>query len=224
MSPLEITLIIIGIIVIAISCILVDNAKSDPSHLLGKPISSVEESLTEADKKKILDKMNDMLSQASEEAIIKTDDTLSKISNEKIMAVHEFSDQIIEKINRNHEEVVFLYNMLNDKEKELKTVIREIDTIKRKTQEKNSDNDRLHTVPKSKNQVRVKAASSVKQTMDHTEVLAQDATTLSESNLNKNAQILDLYSEGHSVIEISRLLGIGQGEVKLVIDLFNGKK
>jgi DNA-binding NarL/FixJ family response regulator len=43
-------------------------------------------------------------------------------------------------------------------------------------------------------------------------------------NSNNNSQILALYSQGKSIMEISKLLSLGQGEVKLVIDLFKGKK
>ena len=62
----------------------------------------------------------ELFNSVSEDTIVKTDDYLSKLSNEKIMAVSEYSDQILEKIARNHEEVVFLYNILNHKEKSLR--------------------------------------------------------------------------------------------------------
>jgi hypothetical protein len=70
--------------------------------------------------------MNELLSEISEETVVRTDDALSKLSNEKIMAVNDFSEQILEKIKKNHEEVVFLYSMLNDKERELKAAVKEI--------------------------------------------------------------------------------------------------
>ena len=38
------------------------------------------------------------------------------------MEFDEFSAQLMEKINHNHEEVVFMYNMLNEKEKEIKEI------------------------------------------------------------------------------------------------------
>lgn len=227
MSPLEIALIIIGIIVIAISCILVDHSKNESNQLLGKPISSIEEHFTEEDKKKLMDKMNEMLSEVTEETLVRADDTLSKISNEKIMAVHEFSDQIIEKIKRNHEEVVFLYNMLNDKEKELKAAVREIDSSKKKIQdiiETKAENDRLQSAQKAKSPVPAKATSPVKQKTSEPAELSHDAPTVSGGSQNSNSQILALYSQGRTVVEISKLLGLGQGEVKLVIDLFKGKK
>ena len=46
------------------------------------------------------------------------------------MAVSEFSDQILEKIEQNHKEVVFLYDMLNEKENEMKEFVQEIDKSK----------------------------------------------------------------------------------------------
>jgi FtsZ-interacting cell division protein ZipA len=233
MSILEIILIIVGIIVIIVSCILVDKSTVGQKQLIGKSISSLEESLTEEDKKQLMDKMKELLAEVKEEAIVETDDTLSKISNEKIMAVNEFSDQILEKIKRNHEEVVFLYNMLNDKEKELKAAVKEIDTSKKKVQdilEAKTDNDKVpatrnvksQSVAKPSNQD--KAIADNKQERPSTADAAQESSMVNGLNANNNSQILSLYSQGRSVIEISKLLGLGQGEVKLVIDLFKGKK
>ena len=233
MSILEIILIIVGIIVIIISCILVDKSTAGQKEMIGKSISSLEESLTEEDKKQLMDKMKELLAEVKEEAIVETDDTLSKISNEKIMAVNEFSDQILEKINRNHEEVVFLYNMLNDKEKELKAAVKEIDTSKKKVQDilgAKTDNDKAPAARTMKSQPAPKALSQDKASADEniersgTVDTVQEPSMVNGLNANNNTQILSLYSQGKSVIEISKLLGLGQGEVKLVIDLFKGKK
>ena len=38
--------------------------------------------------------------------------------------------------------------------------------------------------------------------------------------INRNDEIIALYKSGKSVMEISKLLGMGQGEVKLIIDLY----
>ncbi len=233
MSILEIILIIVGIIVIIISCILVDKSTAVHKEMIGKSISSLEESLTEEDKKQLMDKMKELLAEVKEEAIVETDDTLSKISNEKIMAVHEFSDQILEKINRNHEEVVFLYNMLNDKEKELKATVKEIDNSKKKVQDilrAKTDNDKAPAAKTIKSQPAPKTLSQDKASADDkieqsgTLDTVQEPSMVNGLNANNNTQILSLHSQGKSVIEISKLLGLGQGEVKLVIDLFKGKK
>lgn len=233
MSILEIILIIIGIIVIIISCILVDKSTENQKQMIGKSISSLEETLSEEDKKQLMDKLKEMLAEVKEEAIVETDDTLSKISNEKIMAVNEFSDQILEKLKRNHEEVIFLYNMLNDKEKELKTTVKEIDSSRKRIQdilEAKTDNDKATAAKAGKAQPTPKALSpdrtSAVTNSDRVGTVdtVQDSSAVNGLNANNNAQILSLYSQGRSVIEISKLLGLGQGEVKLVIDLFKGKK
>lgn len=222
MNPLEVALIIIGIIIIAISCKLVDRAGKANSQPTTRPFS-LEHSITEEDKKQLKDKMNELLSEVSEEAIIRTDDTLSKLSNEKIMAVNDFSEQVLEKVKRNHEEVVFLYNMLNDKEKELKAAVREIDSSKKKVQD-------IQAAKNMKTQAPAKAVTQAAQlekpikSENRSAESTQELPTLNSMSSNYNTQILTLYSQGRTVMEISKLLGLGQGEVKLVIDLFKGKK
>jgi FtsZ-interacting cell division protein ZipA len=233
MNPLEIILIIIGIIIIIISCILVDRSdnQKEPAH--GKELLTAE-AITQEDRKVLLEKMKELLSEISEETVVSTDDTLSKLSNEKIIAVNDFSDQILEKIKRNHEEVVFLYNMLNDKEKELKAAVKEIDSSKKKVQDimetkantqvpQTAKNVKPQTAPKPASQDTLKDKIPQKAAAMQTEG-THDVPVINGLSSNNNTQILALYSQGKSVIEISRLLGLGQGEVKLVIDLFKGKK
>lgn len=84
---------------------------------------------TEKDEKQVSDRIEAILSEKSEEAVIHADDQLSQISNEKIMAVSEFSDQILEKLKENHSEVVFLYNMLGEKEDEIKKLVSQPVTV-----------------------------------------------------------------------------------------------
>jgi hypothetical protein len=232
MNPIEIVLIVIGSIIIIISCILVDRSKNSTDKQNGAAVN--QSPISEQELSKVKDRINSILTEISEETVVRTDDSLSKLSNETIMAVNEFSEQILEKLKRNHEEVVFLYNMLNDKEKELKAAIAEVDSSRKKVEEikdSNRETIKVQTVKKSPaaNNPIQSAAPSVQQTKrtkpetksteGNTELL-----TLNSVNSNSNTQILSLYSQGKSIMEISKLLGLGQGEVKLVIDLFKGKK
>ena len=41
--------------------------------------------------------------------------------------------------------------------------------------------------------------------------------------INSNSEIIALYKKGISILEISKMLLIGQGEVKLVVDLYNAR-
>lgn len=232
MSPLEITLIVIGIIIIIVSCVIVDRNSKTAAQPVNQAFS-VDDMLTEEEKKKLTDRMKELLADISEETVIRTDDTLSRLSNEKIIAVNEFSEQILEKINRNHEEVVFLYNMLNDKENELKSVVKEIDSSKKKVQdimEAKASAEKVQKMKAAKPQMpdnntsgAVQLGRQVRPTVSQDNQV-QDISEIDRLSSNNNTRILELYSHGKSIIEISKLLGLGQGEVKLVIDLFKGKK
>jgi len=222
MDLLEIILLIIGIAIIIISCLIVGKQKEN-----GKPSLQTDLSLegiySEEDIKKIKEQITELLTNASEEIVNSADDQLSRISNEKIMAVSEYSDQVLEKINRNHEEVVFLYNMLNDKEKDLKATVKEIDQVLKKSKEiiHSEEEAPIITNPKSSSQFEQKPSIS---SVDPATSSSVDPDTSERALTNNNEQILALYSEGKSIVEISKLLDLGQGEVKLVIDLFCDKK
>lgn len=237
MNPLEIALIVIGIVIIIISCRLVENKGKEQNLPAGMRVP-LERNLSEEEKKNLREKIEELFAELREDALIQTDEALSKLSNEKIMAVHEFSDQILEKVKRNHEEVVFLYNMLNDKEKDLKAVVREMDSSTKKVKdilEAKVDTEVIHSVKNVKTQIPKKQAlnqtANQKVPMEKVNVTSTNSldynpepSMLDSFSTNFNSQILALHSQGKSVIEISKLLGMGQGEVKLVIDLFKGKK
>ena len=223
MGLLEIILIVLGIIIILISCMLVGNSQDTGRQALRKEDLSLDKIFSEEEMKYLKDQIKDLLLKSNEEMLNHTEDSLSKLSNEKIMAVSEFSDQILEKISRNHEEVVFLYNMLNDKEKDIKDTVKEIDRVQRKVKEiKNSAvKNEVQAPPKPKPPVKpnppVKPAAIPSNASIETD-------TADNKTANNKKKILSLYSEGRSIVEISKLLDLGQGEVKLVIDLFYGKK
>jgi hypothetical protein len=217
MGLLEIILIILGIIIILISCMLVDNSQDTGRQTLLKEDLSLDKIFSEEERKHLKDQIEELLIRSNEEMLNRTEEGLSRLSNEKIMAVSEFSDQILEKISRNHEEVVFLYNMLNDKEKDIKNTVREIDRVQRKVKEIKSLAEKNEAEAPSKPKPPVKPAATPSNASIETD-MAENKTA------NNNKRILSLYSEGRSVVEISKLLDLGQGEVKLVIDLFYGKK
>ena len=54
------------------------------------------------------------------------------------------------------------------------------------------------------------------------ELLTNDTTDTETEERNNNEAILALHKAGKSNMAIARELGLGVGEVKLVIDLFKG--
>ncbi len=70
--------------------------------------------------------VRDVAEETIEGALEKTERSLERLSNEKIMAVSEYSDTVLKEIHKNHEEVMFLYDMLNDKNTSLKNTVAQI--------------------------------------------------------------------------------------------------
>ena len=50
-----------------------------------------------------------------------------------------------------------------------------------------------------------------------------DRNKRNDNSSNSNSEIIALYKKGISILEISKMLSIGQGEVKLVVDLYNAR-
>ena len=71
--------------------------------------------------------VDDVVEESMTYAMEKTERSLERLSNEKIMAVNEYSELVLKEINKNHDEVMFLYDMLNDKHENLKNAAVEVD-------------------------------------------------------------------------------------------------
>lgn len=76
--------------------------------------------LVEEQMKDVKTRVSDAVDETIQYAVEKTERSMERVTNEKIMAVNEYSDTVLEEIHKNHEEVVFLYDMLNDKQQNIK--------------------------------------------------------------------------------------------------------
>lgn len=149
-------------------------------------------------------------------AVEKTERFMDRMANEKIMAINEYSDTVMEDIHKNHTEVLFLYDMLNDKHENIKSTAVEVDkAVKEVNREVNELKDTINSVSEPK----------VIGEDNNTEEPVVPDVDLSFANIgvdNSNEEILRLHKEGKSNVAIAKELGLGVGEVKLVIDLFEG--
>ena len=205
---IAIVLIIIGIAIIIISCFMVDKTdKKNQDFVLNTVLEEKAMDISE-----LKHQVEEICQEPTEGYLNKTENQLSQLSNEKIIAVNDFSEQILEKIKLNHEEVVFLYNMLGEKEEELKTLMRNADKQKKVMEETSARSltAKESNAPKSKKNV-----SQVK--VEQKQAFIPEE---SEGSSNSNQKILELYSQGFSIVDISKALELGQGEVRLVVDLY----
>jgi len=124
MSTLEIVLMICGIICVIVSYVM-GNGRIESSE---NQIVSAE--LTIKQKESIQNQINVVIEKELEALGEKTEVTLEKISNTKILEMNEYADTVLGEINRNHNETVFLYDMLNEKAKEVKSTVKDVNLTK----------------------------------------------------------------------------------------------
>lgn len=237
MTALEVCLIVVGIVAIAISYFISDkNADERMQKAVEKLVLSEEtkQSLIKQTRETVEETLNGM----SEEIAEKAEVQLEKLSTEKIMAVHDYSDTVLEEIGKNHNEVMFLYSMLSDKDKEVKDTVKEaqkaVRYMHRGRTAQASQVEQLNSVTEkiiekeSREEKNGAAALLGRATEEHfasgdweyQPVKDAEKEEISENEDKKSDAIIELYRQGKSNIEIARELQLGMGEVKLVIDLY----
>lgn len=220
MTTLEITLIIIGIIFLIGSFMVNDKLSHKDIDKIAQMSSEELKIITEKELNSAKSTITDIIDDQITEKTAETKRSLEKETNSKIMAINEYSDTVLESINKAHNEIMFLYSMLNDKQEELTQLTGNIERMSSQVRDtfeplKDSHMDTLSAPTVS---VQPKPAVPLE-----SEIPVSDPK-LPQTDANHNLSILSLHKSGKSAVEIARDLGLGTGEVKLVIDLFEEGK
>ena len=130
-SATEIIMIIIGFMAIVVGFVMPDRGTSSDGRfrLNEEEKEAVRGSVNEMVKHSVDHAANDIhdkVDDTLEEALLKSERSLERLTNEKISAIHEYSDTVLQDIHKNHDEVMFLYDMLNDKHKNLTELAGEV--------------------------------------------------------------------------------------------------
>lgn len=241
MGILEIVLLIAGIIIFTGSFFLPLGGEKNTG--IDKKAAKEEiHGLMEEEMNTVRSKMQDKMEETSEDAIEKAERSLERLTNEKIMAVNEYSDTVLQEIHKNHEEVMFLYDMLNSKHANIKDTVSKMDKAVKAAENKTAENKAAENKTVENKTAENKAAAD-KTAVDKTAgTMAEEKTadtsqtesliqpenspeigfmgeTVQEGQ-NNNEKILEMHRQGKSTVAIAKELGLGVGEVKLVIDLY----
>ncbi|CCY75931.1 putative uncharacterized protein [Eshraghiella crossota CAG:259] len=277
MTGLEIALLTIGLIVIVASFVFSSKSDGDTMHNV-KDVT-----FTDKQKEDIKKQIMDILDEQIENVKEQTEISLDKLSNQKMLEMNEYSDTILQEINRNHNEVMFLYDMLNEKKKEINNTVRDMNVTKKEIEKSktvpkkqtvidsikdmsedtggfmaseellreeqkdvdtrkkdilnqldavveavsddvSADLEAVEKKPKKRTSTGRTAAKRTKETVKKETLREDNRDPKAFETGNNNEKILQLSKEGKSNVEIAKELGLGIGEVKLVIDLFKGGK
>ncbi len=224
MTAVEITLIIVGIVFLLVSFLVQE--KLSPKDI--ESITNLSENelkiIVEKQLKNANDQVEDAITDVVEDKTETTKRALEKETNEKIMAIDEYSNTVLESMNKTHNEILFLYSMLNDKHTELTDLATQLQQFSEHM--KNTENEVLENLALAAQDVRQKVNET--KPIDENEAilasLGSDGQEADQDQINHNDRILMLHQQGFSDVEIARELGLGLGEVKLVIGLFKGEE
>ena len=123
MSTLEICLLVVGIVLMIASFFITEKLSSNELNKLSELSTEEMQKILERNLNDAQKKVDNMVDQVIDHSIEKSMDVveraLDKETNEKMRVLTEYSDTVLESINKTHNEVMFLYSMLNDKHSEL---------------------------------------------------------------------------------------------------------
>lgn len=227
---MEIVLLIAGGVIFVLSFLLPSG--KEKNQIQADPIAQEEiKELVDREMDAVRGHVDDVLEEAVTYAMEKTERSLERLSNEKIMAVSEYSDTVLSEIHRNHEEAMFLYDMLNSKHVNIKNTVSEVNRTVKEAEVTVNSFQRLVPDPVETPKAAFVRAAEEQMAKDIEKiqpVVAEQPAVPDDlqENIdagNSNERILELYSQGKDKVQIARELGLGVGEVKLVIDLFDSQ-
>ncbi len=124
-SVTEIILIILGVAAVVLGYLLPagkNGSGIDESEIEDIVQDKLDQSLNVSVRRQI----DTMAQDAVADAIDDNKLSLSRISNEKVTEISEYAGTVLDDIKKNHDEVVFMYDMLNDKHKNLTSAVTEM--------------------------------------------------------------------------------------------------
>ena len=220
MGMLEVVLLIAGIVIFVGSFLLPSGKESG----INKEAAKEEiKGLVEEEMQTVRSQMQDKMDETSEDALEKAERSLERLTNEKIMAVNEYSDTVLQEIHKNHEEAMFLYDMLNNKHANIKDTVSKMDQAVKAAE----NQAKIKTEELREQQIEKTAEEKPVEVQENTEPMESAGSPeigfmgeTAEEGQNNNEKILEMHRQGKSTVAIAKELGLGVGEVKLVIDLY----
>lgn len=238
MTAIEVALLLIGVVFILGSFFIIE--KLSPSEL-----SRVSE-LSEDELRIVMDreletagaKISDMADQAVDLSMNQIQRKMEKDTNEKIMAISEYSDSVMEKLQKINNEVTFLYSMLGDKHTELNESMAQLNdlilacqSVQAQTEAAQLQYQEAQNHPtKDAGEKEPDKTSEEADLRKQPEDLKAQADTDpvedpdTENSASAKEKILERYRAGEDLKDVARDLGLGYGEVKLIVELYKGEE
>lgn len=248
---IEIILIIVGVVFLIGSCLVQEKLSEKDVDQIAKLGDEEIKIILEKKINSTKEQIDEVINVAIESIHEKTKREMERESNEKIMAISEYSDTVLESINKTHNEIMFLYSMLNDKQSDITELVTKIQELSQKLKSDPVANkrtvsatksimpslemesvERVPKVEKVRREMRLPTAGNpVIPTDDLQNVMLEQMQPKKKEvpqqlvepvTGNQNVRILQLHRAGKSDVAIAKELNCGLGEVRLVLGLYKG--
>ncbi len=230
MTAVEIVLLIIGVVMMVASFFITEKLSNQDLDKVAELSTEEMQRILERSLNDAQVKVDNMVDQVIDHSIEKSmevvERALDKETNEKMRAITEYSDTVLESIHKTHNEVMFLYSMLNDKHSELTKyagnlaqLAIHLEELQEQIQNTVDHSDEILSRSQEPAEPvrRTEPVLPEKLQMPEAEFFTEEQAA---EKSNHNQKILDMYRNGTDAVEIAKELGLGVGEVKLVIGLF----
>ena len=215
MSGAVILLIILGLLFIFGSFLFVEKSNEEEDESVIK----IPDKLSDVQKEKIKKLIDDYMDEHVDDKLGDIESKFSEIVNQKTLALGDYAVSVNEEIERNHSEALFLYSMLSDKQKEIMTTASMVDAYKKEINDMINENN----AASNKNEREQKLSIELEAMEDEVMTDNEEDEGVQSVDANKDI-ILEMHKSGLSILEIAKNLGLGVGEVKLIVDLYQGAK
>lgn len=289
MTGLEIAVFLLGVCAIVGSFFLTQKLSGEDINEIQKLGQAEIKTIVDKELKDAKERISSTIDESLDESFEKVERKTDKETNSKIQEISEYSDTVLTSMNKSHDEIIFMYDMLNkkqeevtkliEKQEEILSVIRNIkdeidkkekqylNTVSKEKQKLNKEKkdfedykdsiERKERVKKSSKALEIvkegkntEAASKkdeiiedIKPLKTSSEVLKKSSNTKKKSSFpetfknnykkineegasalntqSKKEAIIKLHKEGYTEIDIAKKMGLGIGEIKLILGLFN---
>ena len=253
MAGLEIGLVVIGVLIFAGSFFITEKLSSSDmkeiTRISEKEVQNIVDSRIAQSESIIKDRFDDKLEDAVNDFAIRTDEEYVSKMNQ----MNEYSQKVLETMEKTNNEIVFIHSMLNDKQENVSKLTEKLDiTQKQLLQLKNDVDESINALKEQYDQnITLKKEQEFVTGIEATRVETETVKTFNDELIEKIAdsndeevpegfkeavtessdeshtmsseesEIVNLYKEGYSEIDIAKKLGKGIGEIKLVLGLYN---
>ena len=217
MSTTVIVLIVIGLIFIFVSFALSEKLSEEKEESAG--VVKIPKELTQEQKEKIDTLIRDYMDQQVDGKLADIETRLAEIVNQKTLALGDYAVSV-------NEEIMTTVNMIDEYKKEIALMVQE-----QAAQNIVRDSQNVQTpVAEPETQEPVQPEEQPETDADLDDAIRDlEETPLPEEareeleNVDNKDMILEMHKAGLSILEIAKHLGLGVGEVKLVVDLYQGE-